>query len=169
MFFLVVLCYNSLQHVKCSLQWFPWMIFFFILITNKSPCLPHFRNKGIQVCFSAKELLLGWMCIAHSPLHFKDFKSQGKLETGEVKRKKRIECLTVRQCWPFIQHTSGHKAVNKGSREKRNRSHFISAGTWQRNKSNTKVQWALQSSFHMQFVTSSAVHPLEGAGLGTPL
>lgn len=80
--------------------------------------------------------------------------------------------VTVRQRWSFIRHTGGHGAVNKEGREKkrkRNRSHFISAGTWQRNKSNTKVQWALQISFHMQFVTSSKVHPPEGAGPGAVL
>lgn len=69
------------------------MIFFPILVTDKDPRLQHFRNKGIQVCFSAKALLLGWMYITPSPLHFKDFKSQGKLETGELKRKRRIEGL----------------------------------------------------------------------------
>lgn len=76
--------------------------------------------------------------------------------------KRRRMSVTVRQRWPFIQHTGGQGDVNKGSRgNKKKGSHFISAGTWQRNKSNTKVQWALQISFHMQFVTSSEVHPLE--------
>lgn len=90
-----------------------------------------------------------------------------KKEEIKEEKKSREERLTVKQHWSFIQRTSGHAAMNKAARkikkrkERGNRSNFISAGTWQRNKSNTKVQWALQISFHMQFVTSREVHPLE--------
>lgn len=72
----------------------------------------------MQTCCSATAPLQGWMYSLSSPLHFKYLKSGGELEE-EKKKKKRRMSVTVRQRWPFIQHTGGHGAVNKRSRKKK--------------------------------------------------
>lgn len=99
-----------------SLNYFSILLY---KMSNKDPCRQHLWYKRMQACCSGTASLWGWMYIVSSLLHFKCWRSRGELEEERKKRERRRMSVTVRQRWSFIQHTGGHRAVNKGSKEKK--------------------------------------------------
>lgn len=139
-FFVVGLCYlftHNMSNVPESNFTELFFSFLWHKTSNKDPRLQHWGYKRMQMCCSATATLRVWMCIVSSPLHFKYLKvwrrvrrqeeKEEEVEEGRRKEKERRMSETVRQRRSFIQHTGGHGAVNKGSREKKKETDPISS------------------------------------------